>query len=140
MTAVVVYPTEDILVEQVRALGWPDDVVESADELSVDDMLGMQRFYQEHWADNAVSYTVNIAPGSVTADDLAELLAGYLPHLKGTTIMVDEVAPTEPRTPASRPGSTRRPQQRGWKIPPMRIAHRGPARYDDSAAQDMGAA
>jgi ribonucleoside-triphosphate reductase len=98
MTAVVVYPTEDILVEQVRAMGWPEDVVQSADELSVNDMLGMQRFYQAHWADNAVSYTVNVAPGSVTADDLAELLAGYLPHLKGTTIMVDESRPQSPYT------------------------------------------
>lgn len=98
MTEVVVFPTEDILVGQVRALGFADSVVESADELTADDMLSMQRFYQDHWADNAVSYTVNVAPGAVTPADLGELLAGYLPYLKGTTIMVDESRPQAPYT------------------------------------------
>ena len=98
MTKVVVFPTEDILLGQVRAMGWPDDVVESADEISVEDMLRMQWFYQEHWADNAVSYTVNVPAGTVAAEELAGLLAEYLPHLKGTTVMVDESRPQAPYT------------------------------------------
>lgn len=97
-TAVVVFPTEDILVEQVRALGWPDYIVEAADEIAVEDMLRMQAFYQEHWSDNAVSYTVNIPAGSMTEVRLAALLAEYLPVLKGTTIMVDESRPQAPYT------------------------------------------
>ena len=98
MTQVVVFPTEDILVEQVRALGWPDDVVESADEISVEAMLQVQRLYQTHWADNAVSYTVNVPAGAVTEDELAAILARFLPYLKGTTVMVDESRPQAPYT------------------------------------------
>jgi adenosylcobalamin-dependent ribonucleoside-triphosphate reductase len=98
MTKVVVFPTEDILVEQVRKMGYPDDMVEAADELAVTDMLRMQAFYQEHWADNAVSYTVNIAPNIINAPGLADILADWLPVLKGTTIMVDESRPQAPYT------------------------------------------
>lgn len=98
MTAVVVFPTEDILVDQVRALGWPESVVEAADEISAEAMLQVQRLYQEHWADNAVSYTVNVPAGTLTADHLAGLLESYLPVLKGTTIMVDESRPQAPYT------------------------------------------
>jgi ribonucleoside-triphosphate reductase (thioredoxin) len=97
-TAVVVFPTEDILVEQVRALGWDESLVQSADEISVWDMLQVQRHYQEHWADNAISYTVNIPEGAVSADELSETLACFLPYLKGTTIMVDATRPQAPYT------------------------------------------
>lgn len=97
-TAVVVYPTEDILVAQVRELGLPDNVVQSADELSVEDMLSVQRLYQRHWADNAVSYTCNIPEGSVTPEELSSILSKFLPDLKGTTLMVDASRPQAPYT------------------------------------------
>lgn len=102
MTAVVVYPTEDILLSQVRALGLPDSVVQSADELSIRDMLAVQRTYQKYWADNAVSYTVNIAEGKVSEEELAGILAEYLPDLKGTTVMVDASRPQSPYTRITR--------------------------------------
>lgn len=102
MTAVVVYPTEDLLLSQVRSLGLPDDVVESTEELSVVDMLGVQRVYQKYWADNAVSYTVNIPEGSMSEPELYGVLAKYLPDLKGTTIMVDASRPQAPYTRISR--------------------------------------
>lgn len=101
MTAVVVYPTEDILLSQVRELGLPDSVVQSADELSIKDMLSVQRVYQKYWADNAVSYTVNI-PDGFPADKLAEILKHYLPDLKGTTVMVDSSRPQAPYTRITR--------------------------------------
>jgi ribonucleoside-triphosphate reductase len=97
-TSVVVFPTEDILVQQVREMGWDESVVESADEISIEAMLQVQCMYQEHWADNAVSYTVNIPAGTVTAGELAALLAEFLPDLKGTTVMVDESRPQAPYT------------------------------------------
>lgn len=102
MTAVVVFPTEEVLVEQVRKLGWPDDTVESAEQIGVEAKLAMQALYQEHWADNAVSYTVNVAPGSITQDELERLLAAYLPVLKGTTLMVDDSRPQAPYTRITR--------------------------------------
>lgn len=100
MTAVVVFPTEDLLLSQVRDLGWwePESLVQSADEISIEAMLNVQRHYQEHWADNAVSYTVNIPEGSVTADELSGILARFLPYLKGTTVMVDASRPQAPYT------------------------------------------
>lgn len=89
MTAVVVFPTEDILVAQVRAMGIDPSVVESADEISLRDMLSFQAMYQEHYADNGVAFTVNVPEGSLTVDELADTLKEFLPRLKGTTIMVD---------------------------------------------------
>lgn len=97
-TAIVVFPTEDILVGQVRAMGYDDSIVESADEISVRDMLKVQELYQACWADNAVSYTVNVRPGSVSHGELAALLQEFLPHLKGTTVMVDGSRPQAPYT------------------------------------------
>jgi len=102
MTAVVVFPTEDILMQQVRDFHQPDHVVQSAEDLTVRDMLGLQRLYQRYWADNGVSYTVNVRPGSVTPQELAELLTEYLPDLKGTTIMVDDSRPQAPYTRITR--------------------------------------
>jgi ribonucleoside-diphosphate reductase alpha chain len=98
MTAVVVYPTEDILVQQVRDLGHDESVVQSAEELTIDQMLEVQKCYQENWADNAVSYTVNVPENIISAPVLADILADYLPHLKGTTIMVDSSRPQAPYT------------------------------------------
>lgn len=97
-TAIVVYPTENILVRQVRELGIDESVVQSADELTLRDMLGVQACYQQHWADNAVSYTCNISEGSVSQQELEEILSEFLPVLKGTTIMVDASRPQAPYT------------------------------------------
>jgi adenosylcobalamin-dependent ribonucleoside-triphosphate reductase len=97
-TAVVVFPTEDILVQQIRDMGLSEDLVESADQISPEDMLRVQGTYQEYWSDNGVSYTVNIPAGTVTPQELYELLEDYLPRLKGTTIMVDESRPQAPYT------------------------------------------
>jgi adenosylcobalamin-dependent ribonucleoside-triphosphate reductase len=97
-TEVVVFPTEDILVAQVRAMGIDESVVESADEISVETMLNFQQLYQECWADNAVSYTINVPEGKVTPEKLAGLLQTYLPTLKGTTVMVDASRPQAPYT------------------------------------------
>ena len=102
MTAVVVYPTENLLLSQVRQLGLPESVVQSQDELSITDMLEVQACYQEYYCDNAVSYTVNIAEGSVSATELAHVLRRYLPRLKGTTIMVDASRPQSPYTRITR--------------------------------------
>lgn len=95
-TMVVVYPTKDKLVSEVEALGWGAALVESADEISVTDALAFQAMYQKHYADNAVSYTVNFPEGSVTHEELAEALKEYLPLLKGTTVMPDGTRPQAP--------------------------------------------
>jgi ribonucleoside-triphosphate reductase len=89
-TVIVEFPTVDPLVAEVEALGWPAEIVESQDEISPEDMLRVQAMVQELYADNAVSFTVNVPKDSITPEALAELMTAYLPRLKGTTLMVDE--------------------------------------------------
>ncbi|MFD0374690.1 ribonucleoside-triphosphate reductase, adenosylcobalamin-dependent [Streptomyces sp. NPDC127112] len=78
-TTVVEIPTIDPLAKDHPG-------VESVDEISVEDVLNVQRMYQEAWADNAVSMTVNLDPETVSTQALAVLLADFADHLKGTTI------------------------------------------------------
>jgi ribonucleoside-triphosphate reductase len=89
MTTVVAIPTRDILVEAVAGLYGEEraeELVEASDELSLEQMLAFQALYQRVWADNAVSYTVNVTPGGVTPEALYDELASVGPRLKGTTV------------------------------------------------------
>jgi adenosylcobalamin-dependent ribonucleoside-triphosphate reductase len=113
-TDVVTFVTEDQLVAEIRERGLPVELVESADEISLDDMLSLQAFYQENWADNAVSFTVNVPaeshqaaamkdgyafipePSRERVQEVLDTLRGYLPRLKGTTLMVDGTRPQAP--------------------------------------------
>lgn len=97
-TKVVTIPTKERLVAKVEERGFPGDIVESADELSLRDMLSFQLMVQNAWADNAVSFTANILDGSMDTEELTTILEEFLDHLKGTTIMPDgtrEQAPYE---------------------------------------------
>lgn len=96
-TVVVEFPTRESLVDEVTALGLDGvSLVESADEISLRDMLGMQALYQAEYADNAVSFTVNIPEGKYRATEVEEVLTAYLPNLKGTTLMPDGTRPQAP--------------------------------------------
>lgn len=115
-TTIVVFPTKEVLVQQVEDLGFKASVVESADELSVEDMLAFQAMYQIHYADNAVSYTLNVpaeehqeaalaVPGTPTplptserVEAVSAALRKQLPYLKGTTMMLDGSRPQAPYT------------------------------------------
>ncbi|MDQ1016669.1 ribonucleoside-triphosphate reductase, adenosylcobalamin-dependent [Streptomyces afghaniensis] len=77
-TSVVTIPTKDPLAEM--------ECFQHAGDLSLRDMLSVQALYQEHWADQAVSYTVNVDPQKYSVDDLIEALVPFLPRLKGTTV------------------------------------------------------
>lgn len=97
-TLVVEIPTKERLVEEVEALGYPADIVETAEEIGLCGLLEFQAMYQEHWADNAVSFTVNFEPGRYTLPEAAGVIASFLPVLKGTTLMPNgtrEQAPYE---------------------------------------------
>lgn len=95
-TVVVEFPTKDLLVAQVEELGYDPAIVESADEISLDDMLSFQAMYQRHYADNSISYTINFPEGSLSHRVAGETLARYLPVLKGTTMMPDGTRPQAP--------------------------------------------
>jgi ribonucleoside-triphosphate reductase len=80
-TTVVSIPTRDPLVDAGGGVFFQD-----AGQLSLRDMLNVQALYQEYWADQAVSYTINVDPKKYTAGDLMAALKPYLPKLKGTTV------------------------------------------------------
>jgi len=127
-TKVVSFYVKDPLVAAVEDLGIDPEVVEGANEISLGDMLAVQAMVQECYADNAVSFTVNIEPDRQQQDfmaqqvkdgvDAADLKIGppllstveaakaiiihYLPHVKGTTIMVDGSRPQSPYERISR--------------------------------------
>lgn len=89
-TKVVSFITKDLLMEQVENLGLDaDKIVESANEIGLEDMLAFQAMYQKHYVDNAVSFTVNIPENKYSVEETMSTLVKYLPVLKGTTIMVD---------------------------------------------------
>jgi ribonucleoside-triphosphate reductase len=79
-TSIVSIPTKDPLVE----IG--NGTFQDAGDLTITDMLNVQSLYQEVWADQAVSYTINVDPQKYSADDLIEALRPYLSRLKGTTV------------------------------------------------------
>jgi ribonucleoside-triphosphate reductase len=81
-TAVVTIPTRDALLD---TLLYPD-VFEHAGDVTLGEMLAVQRMYQRHWADQAVSYTASVDPQEYSAEDVAELLRAFIPDLKGSTI------------------------------------------------------
>ncbi|AWN05251.1 ribonucleotide reductase [Streptomyces phage Ibantik] len=91
-TAVVEIPTKDSLLDELEY----SEYFQHAGELAIRDMLNVQRLYQEYWADQAVSYTANIDPTKYTAEELAGLLAEYLPELKGTTVFPEMSLPQSP--------------------------------------------
>lgn len=95
-TWVVEFPTKEILVQEVEDLGWPGDIVESVDEIDLDDLLAVQAMYQREYADNAVSFTANVSPDQYSAEALVMYLKKYLPELKGTTIFPDMSRPQSP--------------------------------------------
>lgn len=114
-TVVVTFPTKELLVEEVEALGLDAEyLVESQDEISLKDLLEVQAMYQTHYADNAVSFTVNVAgephqeeammmgldnipaPTPERVAEVTETLVNVLPLLKGTTLMVDGTRPQAP--------------------------------------------
>lgn len=91
-TSVVEIPTKDSLLDELE---FPE-YFQHAGDLTIRDMLNVQRLYQKYWADQAVSYTVNVEPSKYTAEELAGILAEYLPELKGTTVFPEMSMPQSP--------------------------------------------
>lgn len=102
-TMVVEIPTKEKLVDEVTALGYPETIVESADEISLKNLLAVQAVAQGAWADNAISMTANINADEYSVEGLANTIANYGPLVKGMTIMPrDDVRPQSPYEAISR--------------------------------------
>lgn len=95
-TLVVSIPTKDTLVAAVEASGGDSDVVEAASDLTLNEMLAFQAVYQMLWADNAVSFTANVDPGTYSAADVAQQLTKFGGLLKGATIFPEMSMPQSP--------------------------------------------
>lgn len=85
-TMIVEIPMKSSLLELLEESGISEDMLETANEISLDDMLGVQDMYQTYWADNAVSFTVNFDPKLHTQETIASALYRRLGALKGTTL------------------------------------------------------
>lgn len=95
-TVVVEIPTKDRLLEILERDGLPADLLEDASEIALGDMLAFQAMYQTEFADNAVSFTVNVPEGAYSQEAVEATLATFLPSLKGTTLMPDGTRPQAP--------------------------------------------
>jgi adenosylcobalamin-dependent ribonucleoside-triphosphate reductase len=99
-TTVVSLPTKDSLLAQVEnlrgELGDANEIVQGASDLTLEDMLKFQRMYQTHWADNAVSYTVNLDPDRYTNADLEKAILHFGPDIKGATVFPEKSRPQSP--------------------------------------------
>ncbi|QDF18445.1 ribonucleotide reductase [Mycobacterium Phage Rachaly] len=99
-TAVVTIPTKDTLVQAVVDLYGSEGeaIVESADDLTLTELLAFQALYQTCWADNAVSFTANVEPSVYSPSDVAGVLKDFAGLIKGSTIFPEasfEQAPYE---------------------------------------------
>ncbi|AGK87525.1 ribonucleotide reductase [Mycobacterium phage HINdeR] len=97
-TAVVTIPTKDILVQEVvdRYGKDAEELVESADDLTLNSLLAFQALYQKLWADNAVSFTANVDPERYKPHVVGEQLVVFGGILKGATIFPEASMPQAP--------------------------------------------
>jgi ribonucleoside-triphosphate reductase len=89
-TSVVSIPTRNTILDHFEP-----DLIESVDEIPLDSLFEVQAWFQEHWADNAISFTANIDP-DLEPIELSRALRKWLPHLKGTTVFPDLSRPQSP--------------------------------------------
>jgi len=98
-TVVIEIPTEDTLIGQVAEIHGrekAEEIVQCAADLTLEDMLKVQRLYQTYWADNAVSCTANIDPEKYTVEDIKQVIREFGPELKGMTIFPEKGMPQAP--------------------------------------------
>lgn len=92
-TTVVAIPTEDILMGQVREKfgdELAEEIVQTPDDLTLDQLWATQQMYQKWWADNAVSFTANVNTEATTLDDVVAALEKYGKTLKGGTVFPEK--------------------------------------------------
>lgn len=75
---------------------YDERLVEAADEVPLETYLAIQAMVQRVYADNAISFTINIPPEKILPEQLEAALRHYLPKLKGTTIFPDLSRPQPP--------------------------------------------
>jgi adenosylcobalamin-dependent ribonucleoside-triphosphate reductase len=98
-TMVVSIPTKDSLMQEVEDIYGrrkAEEIVQSAADLTLAQMLKVQAMYQRYWADNAVSFTANVNPMTTDASAVFSDLMTYGVHLKGATVFPEMSMPQAP--------------------------------------------
>lgn len=98
-TEVVAIPTKETLLDEVATIYGEEkaeEIVQSADDLTLAEMLSVQELYQQHWADNAVSFTANVYPSRYSEKNIYEHLILFGETLKGFTIFPELSMPQSP--------------------------------------------
>jgi ribonucleoside-triphosphate reductase len=103
-TDIVVYWFEDPLVAKVRAAGWdPGEILEGQYDVSFSDSLNVQKMFQELYADNSISFTINMLPEKMpNEEEMEALLMEALPSLKGTTVFPEKSRKNSPIQPVTK--------------------------------------
>ena len=91
-TEIVEYWCEDALVATVRSRGLsPEELLEGQDEISFSDYLEVQALVQDIYANNAISFTINIPEARMPNEpEMVKALGKVLYRLKGTTVFPDK--------------------------------------------------
>jgi ribonucleoside-triphosphate reductase len=96
-TSIVVSWCEDPLAAKMRAAGWNIDNLECQYDISFEDSLRVQAMFQELYADNSISFTINMMPDKVpNEEEMEKTLFAYMPKLKGTTVYVEKSRKNSP--------------------------------------------
>lgn len=97
-TIVVSYPTADPLVERFST-----DLIEQADEVSLDDQLSVLAWVTETFCSgadgNGVSFTANYDSDHMTEQELYSVVMKWLPVVKGITVFPAMSRPQAPYMP-----------------------------------------
>lgn len=103
-TDIVVYWFEDPLVAKVRAAGMdPAEIMEGQYEIPFADSLAVQKMFQTLYADNAISFTINMLPERMPSEEVMEAqLMEVLPFLKGTTVFPEKSRKNSPIQPVTK--------------------------------------
>lgn len=103
-TEYIVYWCEDPLVAKVRAAGMdPKEVLEGQSQIDFDTSLKIQAMVQECFADNAISFTINLEPDSIPGEEEMEYsLIKNLKRLKGTTVFPNKSRRNNPIQPVTK--------------------------------------
>lgn len=103
-TEIVVFWCEDPLVGKVKNAGFdPAVVLESQYDIDFETSLKVQEMLQTIYADNAISFTINMKENQLPSEEaMEEQLFKHLPHLKGTTVFVEKSRKNMPIQPVTK--------------------------------------
>lgn len=82
-TVCAAYLCEDTIVQNAV----DPSLLEDAHDISIKDQLEVLAMFQEHFADNAVSFTANFDNTKVTVEEIAGTIVDYMGRVKGLTFM-----------------------------------------------------